>query len=206
MLKEKLNRSLLQLFAEPDTDPNADPEPNKDPEPDKDPEPNNDPKPAAKYSDEDLDRIIGEKFAKWQAKKEKEIDEAKKLAEMNAQQKAEYERDQLQKEIDDLKAQKAKAQLSKEARKMLGEKNITVNDDLLACLVRGNAEDTKVAIDSFADLYTKAVNKGVKDALKGSAPKGGGGGKNVVTKEDIYAIKDPVERQRMIAENMDLFK
>lgn len=53
-----------------------------------------------KYSDKDLDNIISKKFAKWQEKQQKAVDEAKKLAEMNATQKAEYERDQLQKELD----------------------------------------------------------------------------------------------------------
>lgn len=41
-----------------------------------------------KYSDEDLDRIISEKFAKWQKKKEEEISEAEKLANMNEAEKA----------------------------------------------------------------------------------------------------------------------
>ena len=36
-----------------------------------------------KYSDADLDKIIGKKFAAWQEKKEKEVEEAKNLEKIN---------------------------------------------------------------------------------------------------------------------------
>lgn len=75
----------------------------------------------AKYTDEDVDRILDKKFAKWQERQQKAVDEAKKLAEMNATQKAEYERDQLQKELDALKKAAATAEMMKTARKMLAE-------------------------------------------------------------------------------------
>lgn len=55
-----------------------------------------------KYSD-DVDRIIEKKLEKWKKQQQKEIDEAKKLADMNAQQKTEYERDKLQEELDELR-------------------------------------------------------------------------------------------------------
>lgn len=48
-----------------------------------------------KYTDADVDAIIDKKFAKWQKDYESKVDEAKKLAEMTAQQKAEFERDKL---------------------------------------------------------------------------------------------------------------
>ena len=46
-----------------------------------------------KYSDADLDKILGNRFSRWQKEQQKAVDEAKKLAEMDATQKAEYERD-----------------------------------------------------------------------------------------------------------------
>ncbi|MDY5842307.1 MAG: DUF4355 domain-containing protein, partial [Peptoniphilaceae bacterium] len=67
-------------------------EPNVSEETQTKPEPNA--RTVAKHSDEDLDRIINAKVAKLMEKQEKKISEAKKLAEMDAQQKAEYERDQ----------------------------------------------------------------------------------------------------------------
>ena len=79
----------LQLFAEP-TDPNpTDPTPPVDP---KDPKEPTDPKPEPKYTDEDLDRIISDRLARWQKEQDKKISEAEKLAKMDAQEKAEYEK------------------------------------------------------------------------------------------------------------------
>ena len=80
-----------------------------------------------KYSDKDLDEIIGRKFAKWQKDQEKAVSEAKKLEKMNAEEKAKYERDKLQKELDSYKKKDAIAAMSKEARKMLSEQNITID-------------------------------------------------------------------------------
>ena len=51
----------------------------------------------------------------------------------------------------------------------------------------------------------REVEKAVKEKLKGNGPKRGGSNKGV-TRESILNITDPMERQRMIAENMDLFQ
>ena len=64
---------------------------------------------------------------------------------------------------------------------------------------------TKTAVESFAKLFKDAVNESVKNSLKGPAPKTGTSG-TTVTKEQIMAIKNPSERQRMIAENITLFQ
>lgn len=137
-----------------------------------------------KYSDKDLDDIIDKRFARWQKEQQKAVDEAKKLAEMNAQQKAEYERDQLQKELDALKKKDALAEMSKAARKMLSESNINVPDDLLSMLVTTDAESTKVAVDSFAKLFKEAVENSVKERLRGEIPTRGTGGTTVVSEID----------------------
>ena len=41
-----------------------------------------------KYTDADVNKLIDQKFAEWQKKQQKAVDEAQKLAEMNAQEKA----------------------------------------------------------------------------------------------------------------------
>ena len=64
-------------------------------------------------------RISSKKFAEWEKKQEKKVSEAARLAEMNAQQKAEYERDEIKKELEELKRKDALAEMSKTARKML---------------------------------------------------------------------------------------
>ena len=53
----------------------------------------------------------------------------------------------------------------------------------------------------------KAVQKAVKDTLKGKLQKqGNGGDKPSMTKEQILAVKNPSERQKLIAENITLFQ
>lgn len=158
-----------------------------------------------KYSDKDLDAILDKRFARWKAEQEKEKAEAKRLADMNAQERAEAERDKVKKELDELKAKNAIAEMTNEARKMCTEHNINVGDDLLSVLVNQDADKTKKAVDSFVKMFEQEVEKAVKEKLKGNGPKRGGSNKGV-TRESILNITDPMERQRMIAENMDLFQ
>ena len=158
-----------------------------------------------KYSDKDLDAILDKRFARWKADQEKEKAEAKRLADMNAQERAEAERDKVKKELDELKAKNAIAEMTNEARKMCTEHNINVGDDLLSVLVNQDADKTKKAVDSFVKMFEQEVEKAVKEKLKGNGPKRGGSNKGV-TRESILNITDPMERQRMIAENMDLFQ
>lgn len=133
------------------------------------------PKTAAepKYTDADVDEMINKKFAEWQKKQQKAVDEAKKLERMDAQQKAEYERDQLQKELDEYKRKDAIAEMTKTARKMLADRNINVSDEVIAVLVSTDAEKTKAAIDGFSKAYTADVEAAVKDRLRGEPPKRG---------------------------------
>lgn len=193
----------LQLFAEPAPEAGTDPDqsvPKPETSAPADPNPEDS---KAKYTDDDLDKIINKKFAEWQKKQQKAVDEAKKLAEMNATQKAEYERDQLQKELDALKKKDSLSEMTKTARKMLLDSGISVPDDVLSMLVNTDAEETKQAVDGFAKAFKDAVESAVKERLKGKPPKKGNGAK--ITKEQIFKISNPVERQKMIAENMDLF-
>lgn len=158
-----------------------------------------------KYSDADLDEIIGKKFAKWQAQQQKAVDEAQKLATMNATQKAEYERDQLKKELKELKEAASIAEMSKTARKMLSDDGIVIPDELLSMMVSTDAEETKSAVDGFAKLFKESVESAVKERLKGEPPKRGTGGVTTMTKEAIMAIKDPELRQKKMLENRHLF-
>ena len=144
------------------------------------------PAPAAqaekKYSDDDLNRIIKGKKAEWQKSLEKEVEatkaaerEAAKLEKMDAQQKAEYKAERLQKELDEYKRKDTLAEMAKTARKMLSEGGISVSDELLTMLVTTDAEQTKTAVDSFSKLFKEAVEGAVKDRLRGETPKAGTG-------------------------------
>lgn len=162
------------------------------------------PKQEVKYTDADIDKIIGQKFAEWQKKKDREISEAQKLAEMNAQEKAEYERDQLQKKLDELIKKDTLSEMTKTARKMLADQDINIPDELLSNLVTTDAEATKSSVEAFSKLFKESVQTAVKNALKGDPPRTGAK-KTEITKEQIMNVKNTAERQRLIAENMELF-
>lgn len=201
-------RIPMQYFAEVDsatdaTVQNGDDQQNNNAQSQQQEEPNKNDK---KYSDADLDRIIGQKFAAWKEKQQTELDEAKRLAEMNAQQKAEYERDKLQKELDVLKRQTVLNDMAKTARGMLKESDIAISDDLLSVLVSEDAEKTKSNVESFVDMFGKAVDAAVKVKLKGEPPKGGKKSSGNLTKDQIMNIKDPAERQDAIMNNLELFE
>lgn len=132
-------------------------------------------KPELKYSDEDVDRIVKSRLAREREQAKKEKEEAEKLAEMNATQKAEYERDQLKKELAELKRKDALSEMTKVARKMLTEKDINIPDELLSMMVTTDAQETKQAVDSFAKLYKESVDAAVKAKLKGEPPRAGSG-------------------------------
>ena len=142
---------------------------------------------------------------KWQALTDDKLSEAEKLAKMTKEEKAEYKAQKLQKELDDYKRKDTISDMSKTARKMLSDEEINIPDELLAHLVTEDAADTKAAVESFTKLFKSAVQDAVTEKLKGPAPTGGSGN-STVTKEQILAIKNPSERQRMIAENITLFE
>lgn len=153
-----------------------------------------------------IDTAVTNAQQKWQTLADDKLSEAEKLAKMTKEEKAEYKAKKLEKEIADLKRANALSDMSKTARKMLSEEEITISDELLSHLVSDDAEDTKTAVESFAKLFKDSVQNAVKDALKGNPPKAGTGGKGTVTKEQILAIKDRAERQRMITQHMNLFQ
>ena len=133
------------------------------------------PEPEKKYTDDDVDRIVKGRLARERELAEEKRKEAEKLAAMNATQKAEYERDQLKKELEELRRKDALAEMSKEARKMLADKGINIPDDLLSRLVTTDAQETKQSVDGFAKMYTEAVETAVKARLKGEPPRVGSG-------------------------------
>ena len=133
------------------------------------------------------------------------VSEAEKLAQMTSEEKAEYRAKKAEQELADLKRQIALGDMAKTARKMLSEENIAVPDEIIMNLVSDDAEKTKSTVESFAKVFKEAVQAAVKESLKGNPPKAGTGGASAVTREQILAVKDRAERQRLIAENPQLF-
>ena len=160
-----------------------------------------------KYTDEEVDALIERKFAEWRKKHEKQQakqDEAERLKNMSDQERKDHEMEELRKQVNALQKKETMSKMSATARSMLSAKGITVDDALVGMLISEDADATKSAVDAFITEFQDAVSKAVKDALKGEPPKAGGS--SGLTKEQIMKVANRTERQRLIQENMHLFK
>ena len=159
-----------------------------------------------KYTDAEVEDLINKKFAEWEKRQKKTEDEAARLAGMNAQQRAEHERDELEKKYNDLLKQNTIATLTVQARKMLSDGGVNgIPDELVAVLVTEDADTTKANVDAFVKLFKQSVQEAVKNANRKPSPKTGATG-GTLTKADILKVEDINERQKLIRENMDLFR
>lgn len=97
-----------------------------------------------KYTDSDVDKIIGKKFAKWEEKQQKR--EQSICAD-------------LENRLSEYKKQIEFEGIKSAARKMLNEEEIFVTDDLLAIIVCEEIEKTKETVIAFVELFKAAVQK-----------------------------------------------
>ena len=158
-----------------------------------------------KYSDADVDKLLEKKFAKWQKQKEAEINEAKKLADMTATERAEHERDKLKAELEELKAANTRAEMEKTARSILQTDGVNIPDVIISHLVAADADTTSANVKAFSKAFKVAVQAEVKNQLSHKSPAAGtpGGG---LTKEAIMKEPDAIKRQQLIRDNISLFR
>ena len=153
--------------------------------------------------DKDVDSIIKSKHSRWQKEMEQEKNEAARLAKLS-----EEERQQalIQKEKDDFEKEKAefrKQQLFVEKGKQLTAQGIPA--DFAHRITGDTAEDILEDVKAFRAEWDKAVEAKVNERLAAkNKPKIGGTG-GQMTKAEIMAVTDSAERQRLIAQNRDLF-
>ena len=126
------------------------------------------PQDEKKYTDADVDAIIDKKFAKWKSEQEAKENEAKKLAKMNADEKQKYQLDQREQELANREQVLARKELTAEAKTMLSERGLPI--ELVAVVDLTNAEAVSESVASIQKTWEDAVQKGVSDRMKGSAP------------------------------------
>lgn len=123
------------------------------------------------YTDEQVNEIVKKRLARAEKEKQAAVDEAAKLAKMNADQKKDYELQKAQKERDDLKSQLASYQMGKQARSMFEDAKLSVTEDDLKHVVTPEAESTETNV-KWLIAHDQAVAEGVRqELLKGSTPK-----------------------------------
>ena len=195
----KLN---LQFFADPAGEPDNGDNGNQDNSKDTNSD-NQDNKPELKYSDDDVDRIVNEKYAKFAAKKQKEVDEAKKLAKMSKDDKQKFEMDKLKSEAQEAQNELAKYQMRDTAKQMISDSGVTATDEMIDLVTSSDAETTKTNVNKALN-FAKAIREQVtKELSQGTTPR------TVVSptlsKQEIMKIQDSIKRQQAIKENLGLF-
>lgn len=168
-------RLNIQYFAdqtEPPVDPNTSPA-----------DPPKDPPAKVEFTAEqqaELDRILkdrlGKDRAKWEKDYQKKLEDAKteaeKLAKMNADQKAEYDRQKQEEELTKRENDITKRELRATALETLADKKLPLV--LAEILVFTDAESTNTSLDAVEKAFREAVEAGVNERLKGTPPGGGG--------------------------------
>lgn len=161
-----------------------------------------------------IDGLLSKRLARAQEKAEaqarekaKAEAEAQKLAALSESEKQAQELKSLKEQLNALSAERAKNEMLKATRTDLSSRGYSFSDSIVAALTKETAEETKSAIDGFVSAFEKAVQDEVRKAVRSTTPKGvKEGGKNVLTKAEIMAVKDKKERQRLINQNLNLFR
>ncbi|RKI45522.1 DUF4355 domain-containing protein [Clostridium paraputrificum] len=136
------------------------------------------------FTQKDVDKLIQERVAREQAKWEKKVQdertEAEKLAKMNADQKAEYEKQKREDELAKREKDITTRELRATAYETLAEKNLP--KELVGILNYESAETCNKSIEAVEKAFQSAVEKAVNDKLRGKeTPKGGQGNNNQST-------------------------
>lgn len=132
------------------------------------------------FTQKDVDKLIQERVAREQAKWEKKVQdertEAEKLAKMNADQKAEYEKQKREDELAKREKDITTRELRATAYETLAEKNLP--KELVDILNYSDAEQCNKSIEAVEKAFQSAVEKAVNDKLRGGNPPKGGQGSN----------------------------
>lgn len=134
----------------------------------------------------------------------KELQSGKSIKNLSDEDKAKKAEDEKDKEIASLRAQITRRDNIKQTDEVFKDAGLTVGNDVLNMVVVDDDKQTYANVQALIK-YTNQIQSGVKkELLKGSTPRNNG--KPTMTKVEISKIKDPIKRQKAIAENLDLYK
>ncbi|EWU66189.1 hypothetical protein U337_02315 [Staphylococcus aureus W48969] len=199
-IQEKL-KLKLQFFAEESDGDNGKSKDNNDDEGKyKQDKKTNSEEEIEKRLQEEYNKRLKEELSRRMKQKEKEkqeaVDEAK-LAKMNKDQKDEYEREQMEKELEQLRSEKQLNEMRSEARKMLSEAEVDSSDEVVNLVVTDTAEQTKLNVEAFSNAVKKAVSEAVKVNARQS-PLTGGDSFNHSSKNKPQNLAEIAKQKRII--------
>ena len=120
------------------------------------------------FTQEEVDEIIEKRLAREKKNADKKVkdavEEAKRYAKMTKDQKSEYENEKLQKELDELRKEKALNEMKDTARAAFKDSGIIATDELLNLVVTSEAETTNANVESFTEILNDMVQS--KDQVR----------------------------------------
>lgn len=137
------------------------------------------------FSQAELDKIVSDRLAREKAKLEKDAKdaaaaqlaklqkEAEKKAKMDAEERANYEKEQLEARIKELEEAQTHSKLSRTVVTLLSESEIPANDNLVDMLIGIDEESTAARVDVFVRAVQAEVDRKEKARAKGTTPKAG---------------------------------
>lgn len=127
------------------------------------------------FTQEEVDKMVQKRMARYDREHQKEVESAKteaaKLAKMNKDQKKDYELQQAQQKAQDAEAQLARYQLRDTVRKQLVDGGFTPEESDIDLVVTADAETTKQNGDALLAMVERIRNDERQKTLSGSTPK-----------------------------------
>lgn len=149
---------------------------------------------------------IAKARASWEAEQAEALELAKsegeRLAKLTKDERAKEEEAKRIKAIEERERAIAEREMKMATMALLVEEGLP--QEFLGHVLAPTAEEVKAKISDLRNVFDKEVEKRVNERLVQSAPRRGA--INGLTKEDIMAIENDEERQRAIAENIQLFR
>ena len=132
------------------------------------------------FTQEDVDKMISERLARQQKKFDEKMEEAAKLAKMNAEEKAKYAAEKREADLTAREMAVQKKELRFEALNILAENKLPAQ--LIDCVDLTSAETSKASIEAITKSWQTSVQAEVDAKLKSDPPQYSGGN----TKSDAF--------------------
>ena len=148
------------------------------------------------------DRRVSEALKKAEKKNAEKVKEAQKLAQMNENEKIQYELEQREKAIAEKEKALALAENKNEASKILADKGLSL--DLVDFVIAEDAETMNSNIRLLDKAFKDSVKREVEKRLGSSAPKKNLPPDETITKEKAKKMTI-IERQNLLTNNPNLY-
>lgn len=163
------------------------------------------------FTQDELNHIVQERVQRAVAKAQKDAEDKIKQAQSEGERLAKLTKDERAKEeeakrLADLEAREkaiAVKELRIETQSLLSDEGLPI--EFLDVVMADTAESVKDNIASIRKVFDEAVEKRVNERLTQDKPRRGATA-GAMTKAEIMAVQDANERQKLIAENLELFR